>query len=466
MAEPWLEDACALVDAMRAKQITPGEAVEASLAAIEASDLNAFSHVDADGAREAAAKADPTLPFGGLPMAIKELDPVAGWPYTEGSLVFADRIGAKDATIVERLRQAGAVLVGQTTSSEFGGINCTRTRIHGVTHNPWQHGRTPGGSSGGSAAAVSGGLVPLATGSDGGGSIRIPAAFCGLVGLKPTFGRVPRGPEISIEPLTSVYGSMARSVRDAARYLDVTNGHHPTDPFSLPRVEGFEAGLGTQELRGLRVAVVADLGAAHIGERTRALVEEAAAQLIAEAQLERVELDLSLPTGGLEWAMAGTTSLLLDLADAYPSCADQLTDEIQLGTSMTSSMFDLKSAMRIEDFRRRSITALAQAWEQVDLIISATNPDVAFAAEGPMATEVDGVDLVEAIGLNRALGNNGALTIPANTVGNPSVSIPVGTAGGLPVGLQVMAPHHREDRLLDVALTMERCRPWPLVAPR
>ncbi len=259
---------------------------------------------------------------------------------------------------------------------------------------------------------------------------------------------------------------MARSVRDAARYLDVTNGHHPTDPFSLPRVEGFEAGLGSQELRGLRVAVVADLGAAHIGERTRALVEEAAAQLIAEAQLERVELDLSLPTGGLEWAMAGTTSLLLDLADAYPSCADQLTDEIQLGTSMTSSMFDLKSAMRIEDFRRRSITALAQAWEQVDLIISATNPDVAFAAEGPMATEVDGVDLVEAIGLNRALGNNGALTIPANTVGNPSVSIPIGTAGGLPVGLQVMAPHHREDRLLDVALTMERCRPWPLVAPR
>ncbi len=116
MAEPWLEDACALVDAMRAKQITPGEAVEASLAAIEASDLNAFSHVDADGAREAAAKADPTLPFGGLPMAIKELDPVAGWPYTEGSLVFADRIGAKDATIVERLRQAGAVATGHRCS--------------------------------------------------------------------------------------------------------------------------------------------------------------------------------------------------------------------------------------------------------------------------------------------------------------------------------------------------------------
>ncbi|MCX6512051.1 MAG: amidase [Actinobacteria bacterium] len=465
MADPWLQDACSLVDAMRAGSISSSEALEACIEAIAGSSLNAFSHLDLDSARESAAKADVSLPFGGLPMGIKELDPVAGWPYTEGSLVFADRIGEEDATIVTRLRAAGAVLVGQTTSSEFGGINCTRTKAHGVTRNPWNEERTPGGSSGGSAAAVSGGLIPLATGSDGGGSIRIPAAFCGLLGLKPTFGRVPRGPKISIEPLTSVYGAMARSVRDSARYLDVTNGHHATDPYSLPRVEGFEAGLGSTQLAGLRVAVVPDLGAAYIGEHSRALVEEAADALIAESGMIRVVLDLKLPVGGLEWALAGTSSLMVDLADRYPSCIEELTDEIQLATSMATSMFDLRTAMRIESFRRDSIALFAKAWEDVDLIISATNPDVAFAAEGPMSTTVEGVDLIEAIGFNAALSNNGALTIPANTVGNPSISIPVGMHDGLPVGMQVMAGHHQEATLLDVALQVERSRPWPLVAP-
>ncbi|HEX7460341.1 MAG TPA: amidase family protein, partial [Acidimicrobiales bacterium] len=183
MTEPWLQDACSLVDAFRAKTLSPAEALEASVAAIEASDLNAFSLVDAEAARVQAAEADVSLPFGGVPIGVKELEPVKGWPYTEASLVFADRMSEFDSTHVTRLRAAGAVLAGQTTASEFGGVNCTATRLHGITRNPWDTERTPGGSSGGSAAAVAGGLLPIATGGDGGGSIRIPAGFTGLFGL-------------------------------------------------------------------------------------------------------------------------------------------------------------------------------------------------------------------------------------------------------------------------------------------
>src|SRR5205823_14288176 len=183
------------------------------------------------------AVADVAAPFGGLAMGVKELDPVAGWPLTEASRAFADRVAEQDATVVSRLRGSGAVLVGQTTSSEFGGLNVSVSLLHGVTRNPWDLTKTTGGSSAGSSAAVAGGLVPLSTGGDGGGSIRIPAGFTGLVGLKTSFGRIPRGPG-AIEPLTVTIGCLARSVRDWARWLDVCNGYDGRDPFSLPRLDG------------------------------------------------------------------------------------------------------------------------------------------------------------------------------------------------------------------------------------
>ncbi|HEV3367528.1 MAG TPA: amidase family protein, partial [Acidimicrobiales bacterium] len=204
--QPWPGDACSLVDAFRAGTLSPSEALGASLAAIDSSDLNAFSHVDVQAARSTAAQADVSLPFGGVPIGIKELESVDGWPATEASLVFKDRIADHDSTQVARLRAAGAVLAGQTTASEFGGINCTPTKLHGTTRNPWNLERTPGGSSGGSAAAVAGGLIPIASGGDGGGSIRIPAGFTGLFGLKSTFGRIPKGPATLQPPLTVVVG--------------------------------------------------------------------------------------------------------------------------------------------------------------------------------------------------------------------------------------------------------------------
>src|SRR5438874_6553419 len=191
---PWLGDACSLVDAFRAKELSPVEALDASLAAIEKSKINAFSYVAADEARAAAAKADVSLPFGGVPIGVKELQRVKGWPFTEASLLFKDEKADVDGTEVTRLRAGGAVPVGLTTASEIGFVNYTSTKLNGTTRNPWKLDRTPGGSSGGPAAAVAAGLVPIATGGDGGGSIRIPAGYSGLFRLEATYGRFPRGP--------------------------------------------------------------------------------------------------------------------------------------------------------------------------------------------------------------------------------------------------------------------------------
>ncbi len=464
-AEPWLGDACSLVDAFRAGTISPTEALEGSLAAVGASSLNAVCFVDEERARDAAAAADVSLPFGGVPIGMKELDPVEGWPQTEASLVFKDRVADYDATMTARLRGSGAVLVGQTTASEFGGINCTYTRLHGATSNPYDLARTPGGSSGGSAASVAGGLLPICTGGDGGGSIRIPAGFTGLFGLKSTFGRIPKGPKTEIEPLTAVLGCVARSVRDTARWFDVCNGYDEYDPFSLPRVGGWEAGLGQQDLRGRRVAVSIDLGAAIVASAVREKVEEAAGLLIEDAGLARVDVPIALPRGGLEWALAGTASLLVGLGDLYPACESELTPEIMLAANIATNHYSVDTAKNIEAFRRQTIVHMAQVFEQVDFVVCATNPDVAFGAQGPMPTTVDGVDLIAEHGFEVAVGNNGALTIPANTTGHPAVAVPVGQVDGLPVSMQIIGRRHAEPLLLDLARIVELERPWPLVAP-
>ena len=436
---------------------TPTEELEATLAALERSDLNAFSFVAADSARAAAASADVSLPFGGVPVGVKELTDVGGWPQTEACLVLRERVAPQDSTVVQRLRAAGAVLVGLTTASEFGGISLTYTKLNGPTSNPWDLERTPGGSSGGSAAAVAGGLVPLATGGDGGGSIRIPAAFTGLPGLKTTYGRIPRGPDLFVGSLTASSGCLSRSVRDIARYLDVTNGFDPRDPTSLPRVEGWEAALGTHDLRGRRVVISPDLGRAVVDAEVVATVMGVAEALVEAAGLARVDIPVKVPDLGLEWALAGLAEIRHDLGDAYPECADDLTPQIAFGLRMAEQMYDLKARVRIEATRTAMNETMADLFDQVDFIFTPTVADVAFGKKGPFPTVFNGVEA--------GAGNNGALTIPSNIYGNPAISIPAGTARGLPVGLQVLAPHHREAELLDLARIAERELPWPPTAP-
>ena len=466
--DAWTEDACALVDAFRKGEVTPPEAIEMTLSAMESSALNAFSHVDADAARAAAEKADVRLPFGGVPVGIKELEPVEGWPYTEASLVFADRVADHTTTHVARLGRAGVVLAGQTTASEFGGINCTHTKLHGTTRNPWNHARTPGGSSGGSAAAVAGGILPIASGGDGGGSIRIPAGFTGLFGLKSTFGRIPRGPFVHQIPHTVTVGCVSRSVRDTARWFDACNGYDPHDTHSLLRVEGWEAGLGShrQELRDKRAVIAIDLGVAVVHPEVETVVRAAAEALIADAGLAQVDVAVVFPSAVFEWAMSNIVTLAADLGDRYPDCEPELTPEIMIGLNIASHHYDLAMAAAAERFRVGAHEVMAELLEQVDFIFCSTNPDVAFNAEGPTPTTVGDIDLMEHYGdVLRVGANQGNLTIPANLSGNPAVSIPAGSFDGLPVGMQIIGRHHQEELLLDLALIAERERPWPLVAP-
>jgi aspartyl-tRNA(Asn)/glutamyl-tRNA(Gln) amidotransferase subunit A len=494
--QPWTGDACSLVDAFRRGDRSPVEELDATLAAIERSDLNAFCHLDPERARAAAATADTSLPFGGVPTGIKELEPVEGWPQTEASLVFRDRTATTTSHHVRRLlERGGAVPVGQTTASEFGGLNVSVTKLHGVTHNPWRHGRTVGGSSAGSSAAVAGGLVSLATGGDGGGSIRIPAGYTGLLGMKGTFGRITRAPHAYLRPNTVVLGNLARSVRDVARYYDVCAGPDPFDPTTLPSSDGWEAGLGSHDLAGRRVAVVPALGGAALEPGVEGLVRDAADELVAATGMVRVDLAVEPPNLAAQWMMGNMATLLADLGDRWPGAEHDLTDEIALGLRLAQSLYNLDTAAAAEELRVQANEAMAAAFDQVDFIVAATNPGPAFAADAmtsaPQPPAVDwalrsaaaryvlrtalfGIragtvvrpqlpsDLVAAAARQLPdLVSMGALTIISNLYGNPAVSIPWGSLDGLPVGVQVLARHHADALLLDVALAVERTRPWP-----
>ena len=460
---PWQGDACSLVDEFRARRRTPLEELEATYAAVDASELNAFTYLPREAAAAAARTADVSLPFGGVPLGVKELDKVEGWPDTEACVVFADRVATTTSLMVSRARdRGGAVLMGQTTASEFGGVNLTRTVLHGATHNPWQHGRTPGGSSGGSAAAVAGGLLTLATAGDGGGSIRIPAGFTGLVGLKSTFGRIPLGPRRTNGNYTVTVGPLTRSVRDTARFFDVCNGHDPRDQFSLPGVGGWEQGLGTHVdvLRGARVAIAADWGGAVVSPAMWEVLSELAEHLVRELGLQVVAIDTSLPSMGAAWSISGMIEIYSELGDAWPGCADVLTPEMRGGLESAPQRYGIEARAKIEHRRmelNERMAAIFSPADGVDFVITASNPDVAFDAEGPLPRDFGGV--------HGGQGNNGRLTFPANLHGNPAISIPAGLVDGLPVGLQVVGRHFDEQRLLDVALTVERTRPWQLVAP-
>ncbi|MBX3286626.1 MAG: amidase, partial [Actinobacteria bacterium] len=488
---PWQGDACSLVDAFRAGERSPTEELEATLAAIDETDLNCFSHVDPERARAAAADADVSMPFGGVPTGIKELEAVAGWPETYGSLVYRDRIAQHSTHYYERLVQRGGIVpVGLTTASEFGGLNVSITKLNGVTHNPWQRGRTAGGSSGGSAAAVAGGLLSLAGGGDGGGSIRIPAGYCGLLGMKGTFGRITRGPYAFMRPNTVLLGNLSRSVRDAARVYDVAAGIDAYDPSTIPSGGTWERDLGTQDLKGRKVAVVPNLGGVTLEPGVEDRIRAEAAALIADTGMVQVDLAVEPPNLAAQWMMGNLATLLAELGPAWPGCADDLTDEVAVGLFLAEAFYNLQTAAEAEKLRVAANQAMAEAFDHVDFVIAATNPGPAFAADAATSnSDADLLDFVKSHWLARyavrgaLLGTRlassfaprlpnalldaasarfpemvrmGALTIISNVYGNPAVSIPAGLVDGLPVGLQVLARHHHDDLLFDVALAAER----------
>src|SRR2546423_5073032 len=305
MTELWEQDAFELADRVRCGELSALDLLELSLERIERFDprLNAVCFLDPDQAMADAERVDQRVaagddpgPFAGIPMGVKELAKVKGGPDANAWVPYAEAgaVAEFDCAEVGRRRDAGAVLVGTTPAPEHGPVSYTAGKLHGVTRNPWNLDRTPGGSSGGSAASVAAGVFPACTGSDGGGSIRIPSSYSGLFGMKTTFGLLGAGPEPFNSSMTSVHGPIVRSVRDAARYLDATAGPTPTDPTSLPAPpvpfeELVASGEAPERLRGKRAAWSSTLGYAGADPQVEKLTHAAPLKLVDEAGLGRVD---------------------------------------------------------------------------------------------------------------------------------------------------------------------------------
>lgn len=447
---------------VRAGEVSATEVLDEALAAIEAGNeaLNAVVHLDEASARVAAAAVDAAVargedpgPFAGVPLGVKDLEDCAGMPTTHGSLVYARRGPVADDSIhLARLRAAGAVPVGKTAAPEFGTLNFTKTKVFGVTRNPWDTDRTPGGSSGGSAAAVSAGLLPCATASDGGGSTRIPAGFCGLVGMKPSHGRIP-DPRPSGSQ-TAVYGLLTTTVADSARHLDVTAGPDDRDRLSLPPAGlRYEEAIEHLDVAGLRARWSGDLGfVEHVDAEVAGIAKAAAQDLVTAAGLELDEEPVRLTDPVRAWLSMGAMDLWFDLEEgAWPGVAEDVTRYVR-GVLERTESYPVSRFARAHRYREQLTLDAAAIFGEVDVLLTPTNAVPAFAAEGPPP--------------------GGAMATPftmlANLCWNPAISVPAGlTAAGLPVGLQIVARRHHDDIPLRLARILEQTRPWPRhAAPR
>jgi len=468
--EFWTRDAWDLADAVRAGDLRAVDLFDGYLERIRTIDpaLNAVCFLDEAGARDAAEAVDATVargddpgPLAGLPIGVKELNHVAGWPATHASLIYADRVSDHDDVETARLRAGGAVLTGLTTASEHGSVSFTNTPLHGVTRNPWNPARTPGGSSGGAAAAVAAGLFPVATAGDGGGSIRIPASYCGLFGMKVTYGLVGRGPGPFNSSLTPVRGPMARGPRDAARYLDVVTGPTLTDPTSLPKPAPFEPALATgaaqESLRGLRVGWTDTLGGTAAEPAVGAAARDTAEALVRAAGMEWVDVTVDFPRPGMTWGLLSSIDDMAWHADAMADRLDEVTTVYRLAYE---SVRHLRPDVLLKAIRRRADLCAASAgvFEQVDLLLTPTTPTPAFAAEGVLTADLNGEEVT-------LFGLSAAFTAPFNVTGQPACSIPAGFVDLLPVGLQVVAPRHHDLHCLAAAAVAQGVRPWPGLAP-
>ena len=427
--------------------------------------LNAFVHVAPDLAREAAERVDEAVargddpgPLAGVPFGVKDLEDCGGMPTSHGSLLFKDRPPVDaDSIHVARLRAAGAVPVGKTAAPEFGTVAFTSTKAWGVTRNPWNPERTPGGSSGGSAAAVAAGLVPFCTASDGGGSTRIPASFTGLVGMKASYGRIPH-PNAAVSQTTSL-GALTTTVADAARHLDVVAGPDDRDRLSLPAANvSYERALEDLDVRGLKAAWSVDLGFAAVDPEVAELTEAAAHALVEEAGLELVDRPVELTDPVRTWMSAGAVDLWLDLEEGmWPERKSELMGFVRRAFELTEET-TVRRFARSYKWRHRLEEECAAIFADVDVLLTPATAVPAFPAEGPMPIEIAGREVAPGMAV--------PFTMLANLCWNPAISVPAGlTSDRLPIGLQIIGRRHTDEVVLRLARTFEQARPWPQRAP-
>jgi len=462
-----VRSAIEIAESVRSGARTATDVLEESLAAIDDRNgaLNAFVVVDPAGARAAASRVDDLVragedpgPLAGVPFGVKDLYDLAGTPTSHGSLLYKDAPpAAADAIDVARMRAAGAVPVGKTAVPEFGSVCFTASPAWGVTRNPWDPSVTPGGSSGGSAAAVASGMVPMATAGDGGGSTRIPAAWTGLVGLKPSFGRIPYPDNVASQ--TDTKGVLVTTVADAARHLDVTCGPSSRDRTSLPHPGiSYEQAIGTLDVSGLRIGWSPDFGYAAVEPEVSALAEEAARALVAAVGARWTPLTVRLTDPVRVWMGSGCLDLYQQLERGmWPDRGGDLHSVNRYNLTHSDLMTPAQVA-RTWLRRRRLEDEVAALHDEVDVVLTPTTAVAPFAAEGPIPEVIAGQSVFPAMAV--------PFTMVANLCWNPAISVPAGlTAAGLPVGLQIQGPKHADDVVLRLARVLEQARPWPTLAP-
>jgi amidase len=447
-------DAAELVDLYRRRAASPVEAVEACLERIDAVDgvLNAYVTVDREGALDAArraADAPVTGPLHGVPVGIKDLTETAGLRTTYGSTIYADHVPDVDALVVERLRAAGAIILGKTNTPEFGAGANTFNDVFGATRNPWNPALTCGGSSGGSAVALATGMSPLCEGSDLGGSLRTPASFCGVIGFRTTPGLVPIAPGAPWETL-AVVGPMSRSVRDCGLMLAAIAG--PDDRAALSYdvdTAAFAAAAASPEAAGMRVAFTPDLGGLLPVDPEVAALCETAARAFERlgATVEAATPDVS----GLRQIVLATRGLSMvvgheaDLRDHGDALQAGLRGNIEQGLALTPPA--IAEGLRQRDaYYERMRTFMAGR----DLLCLPVAPILPFPVEQPWPQTINGrpmEDYVEWLSFSYAI----------TVTGLPVLALPVGfTAAGLPVGMQIVGGRRREVDVLRAAAALER----------
>lgn len=446
---------------IRRREVSPVELMEATLTRIDETQpvLNAFvalrnrDELRAEAlAAEARVRGGDARPLEGIPLGVKDLEDVAGMVTTHGSRVYRDHVADVDSVQVERLRAAGAIVVGKMNTPEFGYTAITKNLLFGKTRNPWNLERTPGGSSGGASAGIAGGVVSIATAGDGGGSIRIPASFTGCFGLKTSYGRIPRGPEpLWIMDDTAVYGPLTRTVEDAALLLDITAGPHPIDPNSLPHPGISYREALREKPKALRCAFSPDLGYAVVQSDVGSVVRDAA-RVFEELGHHVEEISGGPPEMAYDWALVGAFELYGMLREFLPEREHEFSrgflSGIKAGAAMTPEQWTSTRRRRAELNRW-----CADLFARYDLLLSPTVPFDPPPAGGPFPEEIEG---------RRArIGAVASFTIPFNLSWHPAATVRAGfSKAKLPVGLQIVGPRHRDDLVLQAAFAFEQARPW------
>jgi len=446
---------------LASREVSPVELARTTLERIEETrdTLNAFSAVrDADAVLADAKDAEERIargearPLEGVPLGVKDLEDAAGLVTSQGSVPFRDNLARRDSAQVERLRAAGAIVVGKTNAPEFGYTAITKNLLFGVTRNPWDPERSPGGSSGGTSAAVAGGVLPLGTASDGGGSVRIPASLTGCFGLKVSFGRIPHGPsDLWVTDDTSVHGPLTRTVEDAALHLDVVVGPHPLDPNSLPHPGYAYRDVLRSLPSGLRIGFSPDLGYGVVQSDVAEVVADAA-HVFAELGHEVELLEGGPPEPGRDWGLLGAFELLAKLQPLLPEHEKEFGRSFIQGVKAGASMTPERWA-HIRERREALNRWCADVFSRFDLLLTPTVPCDPHPAKGPFPTETEGRP--------QPAASVGSFTMPFNMSWHPAATVRAGLSrAGLPVGLQIVAPRHRDDLALQASYAFEQARPW------